>query len=154
MNTSSQTLQQQGSPVLLLADLLRRHPQLPAVSYHVDNIYPDQLEVSIHRTVREHFETWRQVLGLPEPSVKSYGPNMWLTTAGVVDDVRVELRGYGTPDEVAAVVELSEAVHLLGALPMPAGAPRPGELAEQRHLLDPMDHGFEQLATGRPAVQA
>lgn len=153
MNTSSH-LQQQGSPILLLADLLRRHPQLPAVSYHVDDIYPDQLEVSIHRSVRRDFETWRQVLGLPTPSVKSYGPNVWLTTVGVVDDVRVELRGYGTPDEVAAVVELADAVALLGALPMPTGAPLPGELAEQRHLIDPLDHVLEHLADERPAVQA
>jgi hypothetical protein len=114
VNTSSH-LQQQGSPILLLADLLRRHPQLPAVSYHVDNIYPDQLEVSIHQSVRRDFEVWRQVLGLPEPSVKSYGPTTWLTTVGVVDDVRVELRGYGTPDEVVAVAELAEAVALATA---------------------------------------
>lgn len=52
-----------------------------------------------------------------------------------------------------AVTELADAVALLGALPMPTGtAPSPGELAEQRHLVDPLDHVLEHLADERPAV--
>lgn len=46
------------------------------------------------------------------------------------------------------VVTLAEAVALMGALPMPA----PGDLAEQRHLVDPLDHVLEHLADERPTV--
>ncbi len=49
-----------------------------------------------------------------------------------------------------AVTELADAVALMGALPMPT--PTPGELAEQRHLVDPLDHVMEHLADKHPAV--
>lgn len=156
MNTSLhlQHLQQQGSPILLLAYLHREFPQLPAATYHIDSIGEPQLSVSIHRTVRTDFEAWRVALGLPVAAVKTWGPEVWLATDGVVADVRVELRGHGTPTDVLAVAELADAVALLGALPMPSGSPLPGELAEQRHLIDPLDHVLEHLADERPAVQA
>lgn len=32
------------------------------------------------------------------------------------------------------------------------GGPSAGELAEQRHLIDPLDHVLEHLADERPAV--
>lgn len=114
MNTSShlQNLQQQGAPVLLLADLLRRNPELPAATYRIDNIGRPLLAVLVHGSVRTDFETWRAVLGL---SV-SEGRETWLLAEGVVDDVRVELRGFGTADEIAAVTELAEAVSLATAL--------------------------------------
>lgn len=51
------------------------------------------------------------------------------------------------------VVTLADAVAEHGPFPMPAGAPLPGELAEQRHLIDPLDHVLEHLADERPAVQ-
>ncbi|MFE7626053.1 hypothetical protein [Streptomyces sp. NPDC057509] len=152
MNTSShlQSLQQQGAPVLLLADLLRRTPGLPAATYHIDNIGRPLLAVSIHSSVRTAFESWRVALGLPAGEVRSYGGDTWVASEGVTADVPVKLVGFGTADDVAAVVELSEAVHLLGALPMPTA----GDLAEQRHLIDPLDHVLEHLADERPAVQS
>lgn len=48
--------------------------------------------------------------------------------------------------------QLSAAVAEHGPFPMPTGAPSPGELAEQRHLIDPLDHVLEHLADERPAV--
>lgn len=58
-----------------------------------------------------------------------------------------ELAAYG----VQAVDEVAEAVALLGALPMPVGCPAAGELAEQRHLVDELDHVLEHLADDAPA---
>ncbi|MEV6313400.1 hypothetical protein AB0M10_33030 [Streptomyces sp. NPDC051840] len=77
----------------------------------------------------------------------------------------------------AEVVATHEAVAERGPFPMPAGdtevpsrdlrpgaeaarrmirdrqaIPTPGELAEQRHLMDPLDHVLEHLADERPAV--
>ncbi|WP_328902331.1 hypothetical protein OHR86_22590 [Streptomyces sp. NBC_00441] len=37
-----------------------------------------------------------------------------------------------------------------GPFPMPTGGPSAAELAEQRHLLDPLDHVLEHLADERP----
>lgn len=46
--------------------------------------------------------------------------------------------------------ELAEAVTAHGSTQ--TGDPLPGELAEQRHLVDPLDHVLEHLADDRPAV--
>ncbi|MGC5400171.1 hypothetical protein ACPXCP_31080 [Streptomyces sp. DT20] len=84
-----------------------------------------------------------------------------------------ELAAYGVQ---VVVDELVDAVALLGALPMPVGAgedddsheakvreylstpytddvgaPAAGELAEQRHLVDELDHVLEHLADDAPA---
>lgn len=177
MNESSQTLQVQGSPILLLAYLQREFPHLPAAAFNISSISPDLLHVSIHRTVRRDFETWRAVLGLPVADVHTWGLDTWLATSGSFADVPVKLLGHGSADDVAAVAELAAAVELLGALPVPTGqwvdpcrpcgcptrfnrhadgcpdpVPLPGELAEQRHLRDPLDHVLEHLADERPAV--
>lgn len=58
-----------------------------------------------------------------------------------------ELAAYGVQ---VVVDELVDAVALLGALPMPTG----GELAEQRHLVDELDHTLEHLADNPPAEAA
>lgn len=139
--------------MLLLADLLRRHPQLPAATYHIDSIDEPLLAVSIHGGIRTDFEPWRVALGLPAGEVRSWSGETWVAAEGVTADVRVRLTGFGTLGEVAAVAEAAEAVALLGALPMPTGAPSVGELAEQRHWLDPLDHVLEHLADERPVVQ-
>jgi hypothetical protein len=154
VTTSSQTLRQQGSPILLLADLHRRFPQLPIAELRISSVFPTQLEICVYRDIRNGFEAWRTALGLPSPTAGRGPRPESLSSAGVVADVPVTLLAYGTADDVAAMLELAEAVALLGALPMPSGAPLPGELAEQRHLIDPLDHALEHLADGRPAVQA
>lgn len=68
------------------------------------------------------------------------------------DDVRgVRVTAWTLTPAAAApvvVVTLAEAVDLMGALPMPTA----GDLAEQRHLVDPLDHTLEHLADDRPAV--
>lgn len=59
-----------------------------------------------------------------------------------------ELAAYGVQ---VVVDELVDAVALLGALPMPVGSPAAGALAEQRHLVDELDHVLEHLADDAPA---
>lgn len=175
MNTSSLNLQDQGSPILLLAYLRSEFPQLPSASFYLTDIFPDRLEVQIHGHVRSEFEAWRVALGLPVPTAYMDAGPPRLDSVGTVADVSVRLVGFDTADEVAATVELAYAVALLGALPMPTGAdedsheakvaeylstpytddltsPAPGALAEQRHLIDPLDHVLEHLADDRPTV--
>jgi hypothetical protein len=121
--------------VLLLADLLRRFPDLPAAAYTIDTHGEPQLAVSIHSSVRTAFEAWREALGLPTGEVWLAGAG-WVMASGRVSDVLVRLSGYGSPDEIAAMVELSDAVSLLGALPMPTGA-----AAEDPHD-SPLHHSY------------
>lgn len=129
MNTSSQTLQSQGSPILLLTYLHREMGHLPGAAFSIAAHIPDTLEIKLHIShdvpAMGAFETWRVALGLGDPAVKSTadGSLAWLEVEGRVDDVPVRLTGFGTVDEVAAAVELRETVALLGALPMPAGIP-------------------------------
>lgn len=103
MNTSSQTLQSQGSPILLLAQLLATNPELPAVGYRIDPFEPTTLYVSVHGDLGR-FEPWRLALGLPAPEIHSLNGAGWMAAAGVVADVPVQLTGYGTTNEVAEVV--------------------------------------------------
>lgn len=110
MNTSSLTLQSQGSPVLLLAHLLTAHPGLPAATYHVDSMFPTELDISVHRGAFDEFEVWRSALGLEVPEECAFGASTWLATKGVVQDVPVKLVGYGTAAEVAAYVASTTAV--------------------------------------------
>lgn len=142
MNTSSQTqtLRSQGSPVLLLAQLLATHPGLPAVTYHIDGIVPTQLDVSVHSGL-EPFEAWRQALGLPVPRVHDYQCRMWVAVEGTVADVSVKLAGFGSRANITRYAAA-------------CGLPLPGELAEQRHLLDPLDRVLSGLATAGSAVAA
>ncbi|MFD4662499.1 hypothetical protein [Streptomyces halstedii] len=103
MNTSSQTLRAQSSPVLLLAQLLADNPELPSVTYHIDYIVPGELQISVHNGLAR-FETWRVVLGLSDLEVRTFGQSTWVDVAGVVRDVKVRLTGHGTAAEVAAYV--------------------------------------------------
>ncbi|MCW8219444.1 hypothetical protein [Streptomyces griseolus] len=103
MNTSSQTLRAQSSPVLLLAQLLAAHPDLPAVTYHIDYIVPGELQISVHHDLAG-FEEWRAVLGLSDLEVRTFGQSTWVDVAGAVADVPVRLTGHGTAAEVAAYV--------------------------------------------------
>lgn len=158
MNASSQTLQDQGSPILLLAYLHQENSYLPAAEFHVSPVYPTRLEISLHDRLAD-FEVWLTALGLSAPAPLHYAGTSWLTAEGVVDDVPVTLNGYGTADAIEEyavrlaplpVVTLPEAVALMGALPMPTA----GELAEQRHLVDPLDHVLEHLADEQPPAVA
>lgn len=105
MNTSSQTLQSQGSPILLLAQLLTTHPDLPAVTYHVDSIIPEQLDISVHHGRLDQFEVWRVALGLADPEERGGRGLTWVTTKGTVQDVSVVLTGHGSAAEVTAYTE-------------------------------------------------
>ncbi|WP_326700243.1 hypothetical protein OG909_24925 [Streptomyces sp. NBC_01754] len=110
MNTSSQTLRAQSSPVLLLAQLLADRPDLPAVTYHIDSIVPGELAIHVHHGRFAEFEEWRVVLGLSDLEVRTYGQSTWVDVAGVVRDVNVRLTGHGTADEVAAYMAGMSAV--------------------------------------------
>ncbi|WP_282686284.1 MULTISPECIES: hypothetical protein [unclassified Streptomyces] len=95
----NRTLRDQGSPVLLLAQLHRETPTLPAAEFHVSAIYPDRLEVSVHDDL-DAFEAWRTALGLGRPVDRSRDRSWWVTVDGVVDDVPVRLTGFASADEV------------------------------------------------------
>lgn len=101
MIASSQTLQRQGSPILLLAYLHREFPSLPQAEFHTSPIYPTRLNISVHDRVAD-FGAWLTALGLTDPQTIHYSGSSWLTVEGVVADVPVRLNGYGTSRDVAA----------------------------------------------------
>ena len=107
------------------------------------------------------FEAWRTALQIPTDAVDLHGSSAggWLSAETAVRGVYLRITGYGlniTPEQAEPqpqghglpVVTLAEAVALMGALPVPTA----GELAEQRHLVDPLDHTLEHLADERPTV--
>ncbi|MFZ4264466.1 hypothetical protein [Streptomyces arboris] len=100
----NRTLQDQGSPVLLLAQLLADRPDLPAATYRIDYIDPTQLSICVQRGRLDELEAWRTALGLSGPEVHSFGESSWVAMAGRVQDVPVELSGHASEDEVAAYV--------------------------------------------------
>ncbi|MFC3235588.1 hypothetical protein CP967_08455 [Streptomyces nitrosporeus] len=115
MNTSSQTqpqtLRSQSSPIGLLTQLLATHPELPAVTYHIDSIVPGEVHISVHGGQFGHFEEWRVRLGLEAPAeARTFGASTWVETKGVVQDVPVHLLGHGTAAEVAGYVAERAAV--------------------------------------------
>lgn len=132
--------------MLLLADLLRRYPDLPAAAYAIDTHGEPQLAVSIFSSVRTGFEAWREALGLSGGDVWLAGAG-WVMASGRTADVLVRLSGYGSADEIAAVVELSEAVALLGALPMPTGPD------EDSHAVKVAEYLSTPYTDDRPPVE-
>lgn len=103
------TLQDQGSPVLLLAQLHRDMPTLPGADFRLSPIYPNRLEISVHDGL-DVFEAWRVALGLDVPVVRDRQKTWWVSVDGVVADVPVRLTGFASEAEVAAYVAERSAV--------------------------------------------
>lgn len=139
------------------------------------SLYPDlpPAYITIHDTAlvgvkamcdtATDFEAWRTALQIPTAAVDLYGNSAggWLAAETTVRGVLLRITGHGLaisreqaepqPKEHGLpVVTLAEAVALMGALPMPTA----GELAEQRHLVDPLDHVLEHLADEHPPAVA
>jgi len=111
VNTSSQTLRAQSSPILLLAQLLADNPELPAATYRIDSIVPGELVINLHGGLLDRFEAWRIALGLDSTEMvpHAFGGANWADVKGRVQDVPVQLIGHGTADEVAALVSMAVA---------------------------------------------
>lgn len=131
-----------GTPVLPTSMELQSYPWTPddpaVVVYFHDQ--PD----SVHAFAAQ-FEMTATDTTLPDGSVRT-------EATGLVCGVQVRAWALLSAEQVTAatptpVTSLSEALALHGAFPMPTG----GELAEQRHLLDPLDHVLEHLADGSTA---
>jgi hypothetical protein len=98
-------LHEQGSPILLLAQLHRELKHLPSATFGIDTHIPGQLDISLHPAsnempAMEAFEVWRTALGLDKPHMLRSGALAWLTAEGDVHDVPVKLTAFGTQDEV------------------------------------------------------
>jgi hypothetical protein len=134
-------------------------PSLPPAYFtiHANSYSP----VCVQCDTVADFEAWRTALQVPTDVVELRADTSggWLVAETVFRGVGLRITGHGiavTQEQVAPpvqpdghgmqVVTLAEAVALMGALPMPA----PGDLAEQRHLVDPLDHVLEHLADDRP----
>lgn len=100
MKTSISQVKDQGSQILLLAQLLREYPDLPAVEFHFSTIY-NRLDISVHDDLLA-FEAWRVALGLGEPEPASYADSSWLKTEGRFADAGVYLVGYAKADSITA----------------------------------------------------
>lgn len=93
-----------SGPVLLLSHLHAALAHLPAATFQISPVYPDQLTISVHQGGQAAFDAWRQALALPEPEGKCFSGSSWLMTQSPVWDVDVELIGYLTPDVSLAVL--------------------------------------------------
>ncbi|GGS25855.1 hypothetical protein F2B00_32235 [Streptomyces parvus] len=96
-----------SAAVTVLASLIARFPELPAVDVHVSTIFPDQVELSAHNDLAA-FEAWREALGI-DPwavvhKVQSRGTTRVLDAHAVFTGVRLRLVGYAEiPTLVAGV---------------------------------------------------
>lgn len=109
MNTSSQTLQTQGSPILLLAYLHTKMGHLPAADFHLSPLVPSELSISLHYSL-ESFEAWRVALGLGAAKAQSGAGSCWLTSEGRVDDIPVRMLGFASVENVEAYMAARESV--------------------------------------------
>lgn len=166
MNTSSQTLSiaQTRDALDLVRSLAIHSPELPApyITLHT-GVTRVLLSLQVDHGA---FEAWREALAIDTDAVHlvCFGTDSHVTVTSVVETkvsnhpvrVMVELYGVGLPaltdrpadpqEHGLPIVTLAEAVALMGALPVPSA----GELAEQRHLVDPLDHTLEHLADEVP----
>jgi hypothetical protein len=158
-------LSEQGPAFEALTALEVMLPSLPPAYF---TIYANSYEsVSVQCDTLPDFEAWRTALQVPTHVVelRAGASGGWLAVETTFRGVGLRITGNGvdvTAEQAAPpvrpdghgmeVVTLAEAVAKHGPFPMPAGTPAAGELAEQRHLLDPLDHTLEHLADERPTV--
>ncbi|QWQ42162.1 hypothetical protein KME66_14935 [Streptomyces sp. YPW6] len=104
---SAPTMSGLSAAVTVLASLMDRFPDLPAVDVHVSTVFPDQVELSAHSGLAA-FEAWREALGI-EPGavvhrVQSGGTTRVLDAQTVFTGIRLRLVGYAEiPAHVAGV---------------------------------------------------
>ncbi|MFG3410194.1 hypothetical protein [Streptomyces sp. NPDC048142] len=102
---SAPTMGGLSAAVAVLASLMARFPDLPAVDVHVSTVYPDQLELSAHSGLTA-FEAWREALGIDPWSVvhgvQSGGTTHRLNAHTVFTGVRLCLVGYSEIAEPVA----------------------------------------------------
>ncbi|MGP3752169.1 hypothetical protein [Streptomyces sp. IBSNAI001] len=162
MNDNSTDFGQLGSiaeqaPAFEALDLLvSMFPDLPAA--YITTYAKSYAGLAAQLNTPAEFEAWRTALQIPTEAVDLHGDSAggWLAAETTVRGVLLRITGHGLTvtreqaepqprEHGIPVVTLAEAVALMGALPMPTV----GELAEQRHLVDPLDHVLEHLADER-----
>ncbi|MEI7029362.1 hypothetical protein [Streptomyces pratensis] len=94
---SAPTMSGLSAAVTVLASVVARFPDLPAVDVHFSTIFPDQVELSAHSGLAA-FEAWREALGI-DPwavvlGVQSGGTTHRLNARTVFTGVRLCLVGY------------------------------------------------------------
>lgn len=104
-------LQQEGSPILLLAYLYKEMGHLPRAGFTIHGFAPDVLTINLHRSDLDGmsplvaFEQWRVALGLDAAYSRGGSQaSAWLSIEGRVHDVAVSLSAYGSAAEVDAAV--------------------------------------------------
>lgn len=111
---ASVPLREQLSAVQVLADLINRHPDLPA-PYVVIQAPFSGFDVTVDLQVAGHeFEPWREVLGIEPESVSLHNSQTYTWVAAQVSraGVCIRLSGYPTPlspEQADAPRDLSEA---------------------------------------------
>ncbi|WP_424863074.1 hypothetical protein [Streptomyces sp. MMS24-I29] len=124
---TTQTLQSQGSPILLLAHLHRSMPHLPTAGFTLHSHVPGTLEIKLHTAAAGElsalaaFEQWRTALGLGAPSPRRADGLSWVSVEGVVDDVPVKLTGFGSEAEVRAYTVVRDPASLVSVTPVEGG---------------------------------
>ncbi|MEU3066071.1 hypothetical protein ABZ712_03950 [Streptomyces sp. NPDC006906] len=94
---SAPTMSGLSAAVTVLASLMSRFPDLPAVDVHVSTVFPDQVEMSAHNDLAA-FESWREALGIDPWAVvhrvQSRGTTRVLDAQTVFTGIRLRLVGY------------------------------------------------------------
>lgn len=95
-------------PLLALRVLLSEFPDLPSGYFRVSDIYPDQLDMSLHDNLAA-FERWRDALGIAPESVtcgdQSGGRTRVLEAECDYAGARIRLTGFSTIPEHAGGAE-------------------------------------------------
>ncbi|MDX3591570.1 hypothetical protein PV749_10585 [Streptomyces sp. ID03-2B] len=104
---STPTMSGLSTPVTVLASLMARFPDLPAVDVSLSTVFPERLELSAHDDLAV-FEAWREALdidpGTVVHKVQSGGTTRVLDAQTVFTGIRVRLVGYSAiPAPVAGV---------------------------------------------------
>ncbi|MEU5718465.1 hypothetical protein AB0G71_22250 [Streptomyces sp. NPDC020403] len=104
---STPTMSGLSAAVTVLASLMARFPDLPAVDVRVSTVFPERLELSAHDDLAV-FETWREALGIDAGTVvhgvQSGGATRVLEAHAVFTGARLRLVGYSEiPAPVAGV---------------------------------------------------
>lgn len=104
---SAPTMSGLSAAVTVLASLMTRFPDLPAVDVHVSTIFPDQVELSAHNDLGA-FEAWREALGIDPGAVvhkiQSRGTTRVLDAHAVFTGIRLRLVGYSEISTLVAGV--------------------------------------------------
>ncbi|RZD64996.1 hypothetical protein C0Q57_19215 [Streptomyces albidoflavus] len=89
------TLASLNRRLTVLADLIARHPELPAPNVEICSVITDRITISFHESPGA-FRQWLTALGIALHTVQggAGATTAWLTALHEVDDITLKLTSY------------------------------------------------------------